>query len=243
GGTIEMIRDAKCGRDVRTPRGARTPSSASVALANSKCAENEVGRGRLVRERLLCKFKVCGRGVRTPLGRTRWRADALVRERCSCKFHVCGRDVRTPLGRTRWSADALVRERCSCKFKVCGRGVRTPLGRTRWGADVLVRERCSCKYNKKGRPQGRPSLSDAIVRELTGRDVRRLQTLRALHQVELDGRTLSQRTEPLRLDCREVDEDVLSAFRRDEAKALRIVEPLDCAGRTHLLLISFCLFP
>src|SRR5215208_8215669 len=60
------------------------------------------------------------------------------------------------------------------------------------------------------------------------------RTLLALHHVELDPLALGERLEALPLDGRVVDEAVLLAvIARDEAKALRIVEPLDGASHTH----------
>jgi hypothetical protein len=57
--------------------------------------------------------------------------------------------------------------------------------------------------------------------------VRRLRALGTLLDVELDLLALGEAAEALGLDGRVVDEDVLAAaVRSDEAKALRIVEPL-----------------
>src|SRR6185369_8534975 len=101
---------------------------------------------------------------------------------------------------------------------------------------------CIVRYKQK-RTAWKPSFRrDANVRELSNGDVRGLQALGALDHVELHGCTLGQRAEALRLDRREMHENVFATLGGDEAEALRIVEPLDCAGRTHLLLISF-VFP
>src|SRR5262249_13187519 len=60
-----------------------------------------------------------------------------------------------------------------------------------------------------------------------GADVRRLQALRALHHFELHPLAFDQRAEAFRLDGSVVAEDVLAtAVLRDEAEALRIIEPL-----------------
>src|SRR5688500_1877901 len=77
------------------------------------------------------------------------------------------------------------------------------------------------------RPQSRAS--DTQLRDvLCGR------ALLALHHVELDTLTLAQGLEALALDGRVMDEAVLlAALGRDEAEALRVVEPLHGAGRTH----------
>src|SRR5690606_24500436 len=56
----------------------------------------------------------------------------------------------------------------------------------------------------------------------------------ALHDVKLNTLALGQRLEAVTLDGAVVDEAVLAAIiRRDETKALGIVEPLHLAGRTH----------
>src|SRR6185369_5006325 len=102
---------------------------------------------------------------------------------------------------------------------------------------------CIVRYKQK-RTAWKPSFRrDANVRELSNGDVRGLQALGALDHVELHCCTLGQGAEALRLDRREMHENVFATLGGDEAEALRIVEPLDCAGRTHLLLISFVCFP
>src|SRR5260370_17067044 len=57
-------------------------------------------------------------------------------------------------------------------------------------------------------------------------DVLRLQPLGALGDLELNRIALGETTEPLSLDRREVDEHIWTRLLRDEAKALRVVEPL-----------------
>src|SRR3954462_5467106 len=58
------------------------------------------------------------------------------------------------------------------------------------------------------------------------------RALRALDDVELDALAFGKRAEARTLDRRVVDEAILlSTLRRDEAKALRGVEPLHGAGR------------
>src|SRR6516165_5302707 len=75
------------------------------------------------------------------------------------------------------------------------------------------------------RPRGtRPFDRSSIGSDLG--DVRRLLALRARDQVELHPFPLGERAEAARADGREVHEDVLSRVRRDEAEALRVVEPL-----------------
>src|SRR5262245_4476992 len=58
-------------------------------------------------------------------------------------------------------------------------------------------------------------------------NVRGLETLGAACHIELHLVTFRQTLEALRGDRAEVDEDILAALLRDEAEALRIVEPLD----------------
>src|SRR5207248_8117812 len=60
-------------------------------------------------------------------------------------------------------------------------------------------------------------------------DVRSLQALVALHDLELDLLTLGQRLVAFPCNRREVDEDVLPALALDEAIALLVREPLDGA--------------
>src|SRR5213592_3240267 len=57
-------------------------------------------------------------------------------------------------------------------------------------------------------------------------DVLRLKALGPLGDVEFHGVTLGQAPETIGLDRREVDEDVRTRLLRDEAEALRVVEPL-----------------
>src|SRR5262249_16125666 len=61
---------------------------------------------------------------------------------------------------------------------------------------------------------------------LNATDVRRLQPLRTLHHLELDPLTLAQGPKPFRDDRRVMDEHVRRTVARNEAKPLRIVEPL-----------------
>src|SRR5262245_7187954 len=57
-------------------------------------------------------------------------------------------------------------------------------------------------------------------------DVRRLQALLALHDLELDLLTLGQRLVPVGLNRAEVDEDVLALTPLDESVALLVRKPL-----------------
>src|SRR5262249_18800466 len=63
------------------------------------------------------------------------------------------------------------------------------------------------------------------------------QALRPTGDVELDPFALGERLETLALDRREVHEHVLAARLGDEAKALRLVEPLHGAT-SHLKLLE-----
>src|SRR5689334_22322956 len=71
-----------------------------------------------------------------------------------------------------------------------------------------------------------------------GTNVRRLRTLGALGDVELDPLVVVETAVALGRDSRVVREHVgTPAIRRDEPEALLCVEPLDCADR-HVLLLS-----
>ena len=65
-----------------------------------------------------------------------------------------------------------------------------------------------------------------------------LQALLALHDLERDALAFLQRLEAAALDRAEVHEQVGAGLRRDEAKALGVVEPLDGTGLTILHLIT-----
>src|SRR5262249_26337778 len=60
-------------------------------------------------------------------------------------------------------------------------------------------------------------------------DVRGLQTLRALHDLELHRLTLGEAAETIHHDGGVVDEHVRRPLARDEAKTLRVVKPLHSA--------------
>src|ERR1700691_3629418 len=72
-----------------------------------------------------------------------------------------------------------------------------------------------------------------------GTDVRGLQALGALGDVELHLLALLEAAETVRVDRRVVAEHVLaSTVLRDESEALRVVEPLHCTG-CHVAVFSF----
>src|SRR5437899_7981138 len=80
------------------------------------------------------------------------------------------------------------------------------------------------------RPTARPRRGAARRAEvLYLADVRSLESLRAAGDFELDPITFSKALEALRLDGGVVHEHVLAALLRDEAEALRVVEPLHCS--------------
>jgi len=56
--------------------------------------------------------------------------------------------------------------------------------------------------------------------------VRSLPALGSLHDVELHGLAFLQTLETTRVDRRVVHEDILTVLARDEAEALRVIEPL-----------------
>jgi hypothetical protein len=62
---------------------------------------------------------------------------------------------------------------------------------------------------------------------LDSRDVRRLQTFRALDHIERDGLSLRERAEPLRLDFTEMHEEIFTLRLFDETVALLGTKPLD----------------
>src|SRR5437660_9542519 len=72
-------------------------------------------------------------------------------------------------------------------------------------------------------------------RVLSSLDVRRLQALVALHDVELDPLTLGQRPVALHRDRGVMDENVLATLTLDEAVALLVREPLHGALSQHVL--------
>jgi hypothetical protein len=87
---------------------------------------------------------------------------------------------------------------------------------------------------EKGRPRWPSFQTNAMTSVSADRShVRGLKALRTLYDIELYGCALGEAAEALRLDCGKVDEHIFATFHRDEAKALRIVEPLDGTGATH----------
>src|SRR3546814_13890062 len=80
----------------------------------------------------------------------------------------------------------------------------------------------------------RPGLwcCDCLGAGLLGLHFVGLQALLALHDLERDLLAFLQRLEAASLDRAEMDEQVLAAFRGDEAEALGVVEPLDGTGLT-----------
>src|SRR3954463_12994427 len=71
----------------------------------------------------------------------------------------------------------------------------------------------------------------ALLLRLDGRDVDGLRALVAVLGVVGDPRALCEGAEPVRVDARVVDEEVLAALvRSDEAEALLVAEPLHGSG-------------
>src|SRR6267378_3286699 len=96
---------------------------------------------------------------------------------------------------------------------------------------------CSTASNKKGRPAGRPFQIERLRLDLL--DVRGLFPLGPLDHVEADLLPFLQGLEPRHVDRREMREQVLAAVvGRDEAIALRVVEPLHGACCHALSLIA-----
>src|SRR3990172_5224994 len=113
------------------------------------------------------------------------------------------------------------------------------------GSLVQFRGR-SGRRSTGGQPR-KPGLGRGRARSASGEagsgsdrsDVRRLEALRPLGDVELHLLALRQRTEAFGLDGGVVAEDVLAAVvLGDETEALRVVEPLHGAG-SHVALNSF----
>src|SRR5512142_2742942 len=91
-------------------------------------------------------------------------------------------------------------------------------------------------------PREKPgSVSSSVSLRLLLANVRGLQALRALHHVELDLLTLGEALEAVPLDRAVVAEHVLTTVvLRDEAEALRVVEPLHGASRhSHFSFLRF----
>src|SRR3954462_5698643 len=82
------------------------------------------------------------------------------------------------------------------------------------------------RRHRPGAPRcARPARTGVVLDDLDGL---RLGTLGALLGLELDGRAFRQRLEAITTDRAEMDENVhATAVRRDEAEALRVVEPFD----------------
>ena len=93
-----------------------------------------------------------------------------------------------------------------------------------------------CAGKKIGRNGGRPFRPDL----LQAGDVRCLQALGAGGNFELNRLAFVQRFVPLRLNCGEVDKDVLAGLALDESESLAGIEPLYCSLFFHG--ISFSLF-
>src|SRR5688500_17363519 len=86
-----------------------------------------------------------------------------------------------------------------------------------------------------------PAVTWTLGRSAQAHDVLGRGALLALHHVELHALALGERLEARALDGRVVDEAVLlTVVTRDEAEALRVVEPLHGTGRTHCRTPRIC---
>src|SRR5262245_27282852 len=72
-------------------------------------------------------------------------------------------------------------------------------------------------------------------------DVRGLEALRSLHDLELDHVTLVEGAKAGHLDGRVVDENIVPVLLRDETEALGLIEPLHGTARHAQLLLFFLL--
>src|SRR4029079_729019 len=88
------------------------------------------------------------------------------------------------------------------------------------------RPRPAAPVKKKDPLSGAPGCSVPKGKSLDRGDVRRLQALLALHDLEFDALTLGQRLVPVHRDRREMDENVLTLLALDEPIALLVREPL-----------------
>src|SRR5947208_16325651 len=88
----------------------------------------------------------------------------------------------------------------------------------------VYRHRVRSSQNEEGPCRG--PLNFGPTGSLDRLDVCRLRALVALNDFELHALAFGQRLVAVPCDCREVDEDVVSAFALDEAVALLVREPL-----------------
>lgn len=78
----------------------------------------------------------------------------------------------------------------------------------------------------KGRLVRRPSSKLLILQHL---HVLCLPTLRALDDIELHWLAFLQAAKTVRLNCGEMDENILAIFPADKAITFRVIEPLHCS--------------
>jgi hypothetical protein len=76
---------------------------------------------------------------------------------------------------------------------------------------------------------------------LEGGDVRCLQALWTLSDIEFDRLPLGERPVPVSLNRGEVHENILTGLALDESESLAGIEPLYCSLFFHLFVPSFCL--
>jgi hypothetical protein len=81
----------------------------------------------------------------------------------------------------------------------------------------------------KGRLHGAALLSDPNLLRLENLNVFCLEAFGAFYDIELDCLSFLQRTEAIRLNRGEMNEDIFARLTRDETKSLGIVKPLYCS--------------
>src|SRR3954453_6483205 len=91
---------------------------------------------------------------------------------------------------------------------------------------------------KRDGPRSGPVRRLLRVPGVRGLNVRRLQALVALHDLELDLLALGQRPVALRLDGGVMHEDIVAVLPGDEAEALLVREPLHGALSQLLFLLD-----
>src|SRR5215475_1148696 len=97
-----------------------------------------------------------------------------------------------------------------------------------------------CGWSKQ-KNRGEPACCSARPWRLEGSDVRSLQALGTLGDLELNGLTLVQRLVAVGLDRGEVHEDIFPGLALNEAISLAGIEPLNCSLFFHCVSYSVLL--
>jgi len=84
------------------------------------------------------------------------------------------------------------------------------------------------------RKKGGPDQNPARPHGLEASHVRRLEALRTGGHFELDRLAFVQRLVTIRLDGREMDENIFATLALNETKAFTCVEPLNCSLFFHV---------